>query len=624
MIEPAEEITKPITAWDVETRRFKELFKKWLDYHLNRFFDLSIKGPGFRQLRVLVLGGAFLVFGFIIHILVYSYLTLGPARQGNPQSLFIFAILAFFRLLFLLLIPAYIAIHMAGNYLADIFELKDVRVAWKFISELSLGGANEVLHIRDGRVAEEDKDSPILLIGGPGRVEVAFDSAVLFEKPDGTPHVIGPVNKKTEDESKKKSRKDKKAEKDNTILEGFERLRRPIINLRDQYVGNSAADAIMVESRSLDGIRISASDVRALFSIRRDGASAPQKPTKERPYLYNPQSVQDLIYGQSVQVLTQGPHPSGEPGQWTSTMFGLVSGAVSEFMNQNKLAEYLASISTPEIENLELREDTILWQTLQFSNQAPETTAENIARPTFHPRTELSARFMKYTEGFRKRAGERGVDLHWIGVGTWKMPDKESEEIINNQHFEAWHLSRENTARSDPQAIQTVMEEAELEEKLYLIQTVPFEAYQNIRAKYPQKEKAIEALLLAYRDQLGDALEIYYNAGSECKELDQIERAVLFIEKLLKITGRPHMLGGGSLSKVKRKPRPQVDENSPPAPSTHDAVAPYLRLLAVMTKLKIELKAIEPMLENEARRYPTFTQKELIENIVKRLERYGD
>ncbi|MBI3739921.1 MAG: hypothetical protein HY258_12810 [Chloroflexi bacterium] len=468
---------------------------------------------------------------------------------------------------------------------------------------------------------EEDKDSPILLIGGPGRVEVEFDSAVLFEKPDGTPHVIGPVKKKPEDEKKKKKGKDKKEKRDNTVLEGFERLRRPIINLRDQYVGNSAADAITVESRSQDGIRISASDVRAVFSIRRDGASAHQKPTKERPYLYNLQSVQDLIYGQSVQVLTQGPHPSGEPGQWTSTMFGLVSGAVGEFMSRNKLAEYLASISTPEIENSEVREDTILWQTLQYTNQVPETTSENITKPKFHPRTELSARFMKYTEGFRKRAGERGVDLHWIGVGTWKMPDRESDEVINNQHFEAWRLSRENAARSEPQALQAAMEEVELEEKLHLIQSVPFEAHQQIQTKYPQKDKAIEALLLAYRDQLGDALEIYYNAGSECKELDRIERAVLFIEKLLRITaGRPHMLGGGSLSKVKRRPRMQVDENSPPAPSTHDAVAPYLRLLAVMTKLKIELKAIEPMLENEARRYPTYTQKELIENIVKRLE----
>lgn len=616
---------KTPSAWEIESKRFKELFDRWLDFHFNRFFDLSIDGPEHRLIWIVLLGTGFIVFGCMVHILLYALLTLGPTHQTNFVSWIVFAGTTFVRMLLLILIPAYIATNMAGNYLADIFELKKISAAWKFIGELSLGGANEVLHIRDGQVAEEDKDSPILLIGGPGRVEVEFDTAALFEKPAGIPHVIGPEEKKSEEEEKKrkKDRKYKKGEKDNATLSGFERLRDPIINLRDQYFGNSSTEAITVEGRSLDGIQVSASDVRALFSIRRNGLSDSQKPTKERPYLYNPQSVQDLIYQQSVPVLTLGANPSGKPPAWTGAMRGLVNGSIGEFMSQNRLAEYIASISAPEIESSEFKEDTILWQTIQYSSEPPDSAPENIAKPKFHPRTELSDRFMKYTNGFAKKAGERGINLHWIGVGTWKIPDQISSEIVTDRHLEAWRLNRENTFRSDTQVLQETMDEAELNEKLHLIQTVPFEACHQHQARYPEKEKVIEALLLDYWDQLGDALLFYYNANSTSRALAEIERAVLMMEKLLNIPKGQHTAGGGSFSKVRRKHRSPIDENSPPAPSSYDEVAPYLQLLAKLTELKVDFKAVEPMLENEARRHPNLTPREQIERIVKRLERYG-
>ncbi|MBI1793940.1 MAG: hypothetical protein HYR70_07090 [Chloroflexi bacterium] len=612
---------KTPSAWEIESKRFKELYDRWLDFHLNKFFDLSIDGPGRRLSWIIFLGGAFIVFGSIVHILLYTFLTLGPARQPDLFSLAVFAGTTFVRMLLLLLIPALIAINMAGNYLADIFNLKKISVAWKFIGELSLGGANEVLHIRDGKVAEEDKESPILLIGGPGRVEVEFDTAALFERPDGIPHVIGPEEKKS-DEEEKKAKKDRQ-HKDNATLDGFERLREPIINLRDQYFGNPSTEAITVEGRSLDGIQVNASDVRALFSIRRDGHSDSQKPTKERPYLYNPQSVHALIYQQSVPVLSQGPNPSGEPSSWTGAMRGLLNGSIGEFMSQNRLAEYLASISTLEIENSEFKEDTILWQTVQYSSELPDAATKNITKPKFHPRTELSDRFMKYSNGFSKKAGERGINLHWVGVGTWKIPNKTASDFISGQHIQAWQINRENAARSDTQALQEVMEEAELNEKLRLIQTVPFEAYRQNRAKYSEKEKAVKALLHNYWDQLGDALLVYYNGNPASGELGEIEKAVLIIERLLNIPEGQHTVGGGSFSKIRQKHRSPIDENSPPAPSSYDEVLPYLKLLAKLTELKVDFKAVEPMLENEAKRHPGLTPKERIERIVKRLERYG-
>jgi hypothetical protein len=606
------------SAWRIERKRFRELIIKWLDYRSNKFFDLSIHGPGYRSLWTLILGILFIGFGFAVHLFLYYYPILAASRQHSLQELLFFAVLTFFQLVFILVIPAQIALTMAGNYLADIFELKNARIAWKFIRELSFAGATEVIHVNDGKIADADKNSPLILIGGPGHVEVEFDSAVLFEKPDGTPHVIGPQPKKPGEEKKKS-----KADKDITILEGFERLRTPIINLRDQYFGNPSGEPIPVKARSLDGIKISANDVRVVFSIRRNGGRDLQKPTSERPYLYDPQSVEELVYQQAVQVKTDGPHPSGEPGPWTGTLRGLVSGSIAEFMSQNRLAEYLASIGTPEIEESEHREDTILFETLQFSTELPDATSEKIPKPKFHPRTELSERFTKYSDGFSKRAQERGVELHWIGVGTWKIPDEISSKVINGRHLEAWHLSRDNATRSEQSALNAVMDEAFLNEKLRLIQNVPFAAHQSDLGEYTEKEKLVEALLQAYWEQLGDALDVYYKAGVRSEELAQLEDAILIIEKLLNIPGGLHMVGGGSLSKVKRKRASSIDESSPPAPTSHDELVPYRNLLVLMTKLGIDHKAVEPMIENEARRHPTLTRKELIERIVKRLERYG-
>jgi hypothetical protein len=604
---------KTPSAWSKEVERTRKLFDQWLDYRLNRFFDLSVNGPGYRSLRIFLLRAGFVVVFFLVNMVAYSMLTQALAQQTSFTSLAILSALTFFRLIIIIYIPVFIAIELAGNYITDIFELKDPAVAWKFIGEISLGGASEVLHIRDGKIAENDKDSPIVLIGGPGRVEVEFDTAVLFEKPDGTPHVIGPADMKSDDDKKK----EKKKEKDPAILEGFERLRVPIINLRDQYFGNTASDAITVGSRSLDGIPVSASDVRVVFSIHRSDNFDSQKLDKEKPYLYDPQSVQNLIYQQSVQVL-QGSNPSGEPEAWTNIMRGMVSGEIGAFMSQNKLAEYLASISTPEIEAQAHREDTILLQTMQYSSHLPDSSSDNLVKPKFHPRTELSDRFTKYTDSFSKRASERGMDLQWIGVGTWKIPDEISSDIINGRHMDAWRINRENAMRSDDNVLNSILDEACLNEKLRLIQEVPFAAYREDQQKYAEKEKVIEALLQSFWEQLGDALDDYYKNNIHNNEVEKLESAILKIEKLLNITNGAHTVGGASFSKVKS--RVHSADDTPPAPSSKSEEQQYRILLA---KLDGNYRTAEAMIANELRRYPNLRREEAIKQIVKRLERYG-
>ena len=598
---------QPVSGWAVEVARFRALLWRWLDYRLNLFFDLTLRGPAYRRYWILALGAGFVAAGFIVHAILYYFPILAPARPFELSGVPLFFFLTVVRLVLLLLIPAYLAITLAGNYLSDIFELHDPSVAWEFIRDRALGGANHILHIRDGKISEESLDSPVLLIGGPGVVIAEFDTAALFEKSDGTPHVVGLANAAADQG------------RPNIVLDGFERLREPIINLRDQYIGNPSGQPMTVVSRSLDGITVSATDVRGVFSIRRAVKDQAGEASLQAPYAFEPVDIENLVYKQAVPVLTEGPYSSGLPAPWTATMQGLIRGSLSEFMGQHRLGEYLAGVGALESDLSEFREDTILSTTLRYSADLPDSTGQKPLKPRFHPRTELIERFTKSPDGFMQRALERGLELHWIGVGTWKIPDGLSSELVKDQHLEAWRISRENAERSSDTAASSISDEAYYAEKMHLIQDVPLSAHQKNQGKYSDKGVLLECLLQDYWEQLGDALDIYYQNGNPPPELEVMEKAVLRIERLLQIP-RGHIIGGGTMSKVRRGREPSMAEDAPPAPSSRIEAELYRELLG---KLEGNYKVAEGMIANEARRHPGLERAELIRRIVGRFERHG-
>jgi hypothetical protein len=598
-----------VSGWELETARFKALFARWLDRSLNHLFDMSLRGPGIRRYWIGVLGIGFLVGGAILHIALYYVPIFDRVRPFVLNDLPLFILLTLARLALVLFIPAFLAITIAGNYLADIFELKDPAVAWEYISGLALGGANYVIHIRDGRVSEESLQSPVVLIGGPGVVIAEFDSAALFEKPDGTPHVIGLASAVPDSGGHP-----------NVVLEGFERLREPIINLRDQYIGSASGQPMTVVSRSLDGIPISAADVRGMFSVRRQKVNDVTVSTIQAPYPFAPEDIESILYKQAVPVLTEGPYASGQPGPWTATMQGLIRGSLVEFMNQHKLGEYLAGVGSLESELAEFREDAIVSTTLRYSNELPDSTGQTAAsRSRFHSRTELIERFTKSTDGFAQRARERGLELHWVGVGTWKIPDELSHELISEQHLEAWRMNLDNAARSSPESAEQITEDAYYREKLRLIQDVPVAAHYKNQSKYTERSMLLECLLQDYWEQMGDALAAYYQLGNPPPELETLEKAVLRMERLLKVP-RGHMIGGGTMSKVRREPQSSASDDAPPAPTSKYEAEQYRLLLS---KLDGNYKVAEGMISHEGRRHPELERPELIRRIVARFERYS-
>lgn len=534
-------------AFQKELNNFGDQIRRLANCLLNKIFDLTVKGSQRRNQLLIFLFfalGAFYVirshsladWGTQISNL-FSFLFNAEYARANTTTLkifFDFVKEAFrpeaLRYLPIFVVPFVIALQSAAIYLADIFELEDVSVARDFIVQVALTGNQKSIKIGNGEIAENDKSSPIYLIGGPGQVLVELDSAVLFEKPDGRPHVIGP------------------SVKGKATLEGFERFRR-VIDLRDQYT--DPYNPVDVNSRSLDGIPVGTKDVRFVYSVWRN-----EKPrTAEYPHPFgSDKTIEDLVYRQSSQVVDAIP-PSIPPeaGSLFGATIGLIGRELGGFMSQHRLAEYLSSISMPEVEQArKLEEEIAKASNNVVSESGPVQPREVPNPPDFQPRSTVSDLFNQFTEGFTSSANNPGVQLQWIGVGTWKMPTKIIDEIITGKHLEAWRLSRENIGRGSEKAINGLRQEANLQQTVRLIQKIPLARYQD--SSKENHRDTVHSLLLGYREQLIEIIELLVKSRRAVPP--SLRKAIKHIETVL---GIKHWVGvaGSSSGSDAEAPSPK-------------------------------------------------------------------
>src|SRR6266496_1527157 len=427
-----------------ELQNLREQMMRLVDVTLNGWFELKA-GSAYYRLACLVI--FLLLAGFVVSLTLY------PLREwrNHLQQFFIYLFNStnksikansFFDLIRLgaraylnpyvcwyapaFFVPIFIAYQAASFYLADIFNLDRVSIARKFIRQVALTGGRNVIHITEGDIAAEDQYSPIAKIGGPGKVIVNLDSVALFEKADGRPNIIGP----TEKERKGKA-----------TLDGFERFRQAF-DLRDQYIDLRDDDGkkSAVKSRSLDGIPVTATDVRFMFSVYR----GTQKPTPEIPYPYKKEAIEQQVYKSTSKVTPHLTDPSQLDFVFENSILSLVRRELSGFMSQNKLTEYLASISEREVKKAEDQEKMVAEAArvvLEPFESVEDPKPDKRLTPTFIPRHKITDLFSQFAEKFTDDARARGVELHWIGVGTWNVP----VELVPEKHLEAWKMSQENT-----------------------------------------------------------------------------------------------------------------------------------------------------------------------------------
>ncbi len=517
------------TALQREQQLFWELSSRLIDAFLNRMFDLrpAKAARRTRYLLILFLVSLFLISlrfyplglwaKFIQDIFLYS---LNPAYAaiyvGNPfTNFFAFVIQVItdpriFQYLPVFLAPFFIALQSAALYLADIFELEHVSVARAFIWSVALSGSEETIRVSQGNITEEGRELPTFLIGGPGKVIVDLDSVALFERPDGTPRIIGPTVKEP---------------RGRATLDGFERFRQAI-DIRDHYVDLRDQDSKSqsVSSRSRDGIPITATDVRLMFSIYRGGV----KPSAETPYPFSREAIENIIYQATSRVTPELANPSTHEFSWINRMVGLIRGELSTFMSKHKLTAYLASIGMPEVEKFNEREEMIFEQVQKIVQPEQDflPSGEQKIAPEFQPRYKISNLFTQFAEEFTKKAQNSGVELHWIGVGTWKTPI----ELIPEKHLEAWKLSNENLYRESPESLSKVEKEAIMQKMVALIQEVPITAYMKTSIEEKEIKRAMRSLLLAYHQQLLEAAEFMRAKGEAVPP--NIEEAIAHINNM--------------------------------------------------------------------------------------------
>lgn len=500
------------TPLQKETQLFRELFSRLINAFLNRLFDLRPE-KATRRMRYLIL--IFFIAVFVVSLRFYPldlwtkyirdiflyYLTPGYASIyiGNPlvnfanYILHVFTDPRIFQYFPIFLAPFFIALQAASLYLADIFELEHVRIARGFIWSVALSGSEETIRVSQGGISEAARQSPTFLIGGPGKVIVDLDSVAMFEKPDGTPHIIGPTAKEP---------------RVRATLDGFERFRQAI-DTRDHYVDLRDQDnkSQSVKSRSLDGIPITATDVRLMFSVYRGGT----KPSTENPYPFSKESIEQLIYQATSRVTPELPNPSTYEFSWINRMVGLIRAELSTFMSKHKLTAYLASTGMPELEKIQQREER-LSEEIQKIVPPEQDVADSSSPsklPDFQPRHKVSNLFTQFAEDFTKKAHNNGVELHWIGVGTWKTPI----EIVPEKHLEAWKISNDNLYRESSDVLDKLENEAILQKTIMLIQDVPIAAHLKATMDEKEAKKAMRSLLLAYQQQLLEAVEFMRAKG---------------------------------------------------------------------------------------------------------------
>jgi hypothetical protein len=295
-------------------------------------------------------------------------------------------------------------------------------------------------------------------------------------------------------------------------LDGFERLRK-VVDLRDQKEGFD------IHGRSQDGIRVTAKDVRVVYSVYRDHI----EPTYERPYPFqDPQAIDNLVYRQGLEV-------------WNVSVGSQIRGALLDFFAQHPLNEFLAMIQEPELKKTQERELELIQESRRLSGSDDPITPpplERVEGIEYVSRPQL-------TDLFYIRAEEsslaRGVQIDWVGVGTWDFP----AQLIPARHQEAWRITHDNLMKNNPAAFNGLRWQHKISETLRLIQMVPIATFKRVMSTVDlQLEDAIRALILAYHTQMREAYAEYERTEHELEKLEGLETDPVKLLELRERRGR--------------------------------------------------------------------------------------
>jgi hypothetical protein len=322
----------------------------------------------------------------------------------------------------LLIVVYSLARQKAAKYLDDVYELDDDAAASAFLEEAAFGQAHHKVTIKNGKITEKDELSPLILIGGPGFIQVNLDNLALLEKATGEPEIIYP-------------------RKNTWRLGSFERLREigdsdevgrreyAIINLREQKYSIPS-----VRSRTKDGIPVEARGIKATFNVLRH-----KDEQRGEEFPFDEKAARTLVYKQTT-VTPKQTNLSDAGFPWNTTIVPLIIAEIEQVISSHTSNEILASIGQKEIDNISTAEQTAAQMRVEITGKQPAYTgggqvttlvSKSISRAT------ITERF--YHPPFTDKAAALGVHLNWIDVGTW-----EPSAPIRDKIKSAWKTATEN------------------------------------------------------------------------------------------------------------------------------------------------------------------------------------
>lgn len=448
----------------------------------------------------------------------------------------------------LLLVVYSLARRKAALYLDDIYELHDEEMAYDFIEEVTFGRGHERITIKEGRITENDEKSSLILIGGPGSIQVNLDSVALLEKVDGEPKVIFPRNEPWR-------------------LDRFERIREigkldeigkreyAIINLRDQFLSN-----LVVKSRTKDGIPLEAHGIKVMFSLLQKGHVRDDH--IQRPaYLFDEEAVKSLVYDQII-ISPSQPNKLGVPFPWDTTVVPLITSELEKLITSRPLSEILASISQKEMDSIAQNEQTIAQMKVEMTGQHaaadPQGSAPASANSAvnFESRSKITAQF--FTKEFKEKAAKIGVSIQWIDIGTWQLPNT----LIIDKHKEAWNLSHENEKKRG--AIKSSGRRFEIKEIINLVNHVVIDIYEKSSAPRFGSSKEKELSIKELEKEL-EGLESVVSFGPELKKQSSHQESGkknsnAIAREMLKAFGRELKAGRSKIREDSRPPEDKQEE----------------------------------------------------------------
>ncbi len=260
----------------------------------------------------------------------------------------------------------------AATYLSDIFEFDDNRVTRKYLNQAAFGWGSA------GQDVVHIRD---------GNVHEEYPDSTLI-KIGGPGRVVVHLESAAVFEKADGTPRVVGPRNAKQRIDGFERLR-AVIDLRDH------TESFSVEARTRDGILLRAKDVRVLFSVARGAAWNPQTWNTEedlpRRWEYDPQAILNLVYNQKKRP-------------WHRWMVdGRAKPALRNFIARHTFQELV-------------------------SNILPTEDAE---RARFVFREEVLDVFRNE---FREQLRNGGIQLNWIGVGTWET----TVQSLDERHLQLW------------------------------------------------------------------------------------------------------------------------------------------------------------------------------------------